>query len=141
MNYPKFRAWHKGMKKMFSAEEMGKDQMTLSVDGRGFVNVSGVSTKLSEFYEEVMIPLQCTYLKDKNGVEIYQGDILANREIHKDNFYCVVGDLNNGLFCAETIPNRKYNRPLYNMMHDEGAKYNEIIGNIYEDVELIRLKL
>jgi len=37
----KFRAWHTLQNVMFSAEELGTDQMTLSVDGRGFVNVSG----------------------------------------------------------------------------------------------------
>lgn len=36
-------AWNTRQKAMHSPEEMGKDQLTLSPDGRGFINVSGDS--------------------------------------------------------------------------------------------------
>lgn len=64
----KFRGWNTRVHVMHSADEMGKDQLTLSVDGRGFINVSGLSTKLSTFATHI-IPMQCTGLKDPNGVD------------------------------------------------------------------------
>lgn len=64
----KFRGWDTRQNVMYSADEMGQDQLTLSVDGRGFINVSGRSTKLSTFTTHI-IPMQYTGLKDENEAE------------------------------------------------------------------------
>lgn len=70
----KVRAWDTKRKKMWSAEQMGKDQLTLSPDGRGFINVSGVSTKLSTYLDH-FIPEQYTGWKDYKEQDLYDGDI------------------------------------------------------------------
>ncbi len=72
----KFRAWHTEKKKMFSAEEMAADQITLLPTGK-FIKVSGSDTRLSTIID-CMIPLQFTGIYDDDGVEIYEGDIVKH---------------------------------------------------------------
>jgi uncharacterized phage protein (TIGR01671 family) len=128
----KFRGWHTVKKVMFSAEEMAADQLALLPTGE-FINVHSLSTRLSEIYpKDEFIPLQYTGLKDKNGIEIYEGDIVRLRQ-------------------HATYPNEVYfdERTSGFRMHFNGemqfdkttpldfAKFGEVIGNIYENPELL----
>ncbi len=70
MRILKFRAWDTKRKKMWSAEEMGKDELTINPDGRGFVNVNSTSLKLSQYVPH-LIPLQFIGQRDKKRTEEY----------------------------------------------------------------------
>lgn len=85
-------------------------------------------------------PMQFTGLKDKNGKEIYEGDIF--REIYDDDqrdakivFYTVVRwDEKNACFFTGEV--EQENAELFDL--DEVAAQFEVIGNIYENPELLR---
>ena len=125
----KFRAWHTVMNNMFSAEEMGQDELTMAVDGRGFVNVSGQSPKLSQYAGLFMIPMQFTGMLDKNGKEIYEGDIITGVNFKGYEIKNPVIWWGSGWYAG-------YDDPHNGMRISVDSLYSisniEIIGNIYE---------
>jgi len=122
---------------MYPASELGEDQLTLMPDGRGFANISGDKTSLSRIDNgNKMLPLQYTGLKDKNGKEIYEGDIISMPYNRYPQNWKVDGLSAYGLF-FERITNKPYSAPY----HWKDMKYRdeiEVIGNIYENPELLQ---
>lgn len=74
---------------------------------------------------------QSTGLKDKNGVEIFEGDIVFDRWA---NGYTPV--FQNGIYMAYNPKNLMQNDPStqFNIIWKDGC---EVIGNIYENPELL----
>ena len=75
-----------------------------------------------------IILMQFTGLKDKNGVEIYEGDIV---QMHCGDLYIV--KFINGGFCMELIRDR-----IITWWFSDKIRIKEVIGNIYENPELIK---
>jgi len=75
--------------------------------------------------------LQFTGLTDKNGVEVFEGDVLKNPQVK-------IGEVvfNEGKFCIKTY---RKNDTIWYMPLDIGfMKNKEIIGNIYSNPELLK---
>lgn len=119
----KFRAWDKG-KKIF----LPQDSFAVLTDhyaGPLFVMVKDFENyRDGEFgYQNDFELMQYTGLKDKNGVEIYEGDIL---DFH--NGYIQVIHFYDGCFRLKDNP--------YQSNYEHGL----VIGNVYQNPELLNNK-
>lgn len=124
----KYKAWNTNIKIMYSAEELGKDELTINPDGRGFVNVNSCDAKLSEYYQH-LLPLQFTNNIAKN-VEVYQKDIIEFKIIENNMIkYGSVEFVDDGWAVVDNESN--YMIGLWDCIKNHSG---EIIGNTFENV-------
>ena len=89
--------------------------------------------------DESIILMQSTGLKDKNGKEIFEGDIITNGEAVVDvknhttlGFYTVVNGVER--FFGSNTSIKDFEKDV-----EEFSSVTEIIGNIYENPELLEV--
>ena len=128
---PKFRAWDK-------RENTMRDVAVLHFTKGGKVNSIEywkTPSELKSYHVRNLVLMQSTGLKDLNGVEIFEGDIVKvtvnnygtgerfeqiEKVVYEDCRFC----FNDGFYYSETI---KYS----------GYENKEVIGNVYENPELL----
>lgn len=127
---PKFRALDKISKKMFPV---------MMIDfGQSYVMIEEINGLWCERdFDEIEL-MQSTGLKDKNGTEIYEGDIIRFFDCDGDGYTVpVVWDNDYACFSVDWESNMltsfDYLEEFYTDLKDI-----EVIGNIYENLSLIR---
>ena len=140
----KFRAWDKENKKMWYNVQKAYDNLgsfckhnniedydLLDIcdckDEEKYTNKMGSFDSVLD--DKTLVVMQYTNLKDKNGKEIYEGDKLHNPN-DKELYYEVFWDEKEG---AWSLGDDGTNLAKYGL-----NEFWEVIGNIYENQELIK---
>ena len=121
MRETKFRAYHKERKEMFEIASIDFEEKKAALSN-GTIKLLNVDFKQFEL-------LQYTGLKDKNGKEIYEGDIVILNDAEEEN-RCVV----KYKYGSYILVDGDLREDLSNV---ESHKFLEVIGNIYENKSLL----
>lgn len=124
----KFRAWDTNNKEMLDVQELDYQD---SYNGQPMVRTAMYN---DYFDTEDMILMQYTGLKDKNGKEIYEGDIIQYEDIRRgiveySEKYAQFILKETGSIADECEALGEFN-----------IKVFEILGNIYDNLEILEEK-
>ena len=132
---PKFRAWLKEENKMIEPSDILSISFKLCEMTPNYLH--GFEKEKYDFYDLEL--MQSTGLFDKNGKEVFEGDILEVTDKH--SWLEVVSySQEKAMFVTEEI-NREFKvpeSPLYDLSDSTFLK-TEVIGNIYENPELLEV--
>lgn len=125
---PRYRAWDKIHKTMYEVDDI------MSVDfGKSEISVKTLFFERTSRYDfDDIVLMQSTGMTDKNGREIFEGDILDS----EDSFLAGVVELrqNLGMFVSKLIKYNNFER-LCNVLDS-----TQIIGNVWKNPKLLEVK-
>lgn len=126
---PKFRAWDSAKKEMF------KDTFAITESGQVVVvEQENVMCPPDYVFVDHLVIMQSTGIKDKNGQEIFEGDILKNNKYTTSSVF-----YEKGAYCVKfrRTPNTTVTMNVISFIEKYKTK---IVGNIYENQELLENK-
>ena len=128
---PKFRAWDKTDKKMCLVDEINFNRGEFESIGVGITFLRGA--------DEVEL-MQSTGLKDKNGKEIFEGDIVTDGDVTSDiKYHQTLGFYMIGKYGFSVPFGQGVDVEYFEEFADHVSKTFEVVGNIYENPKLLEV--
>ena len=127
---PRYRAWDKHGHKMFANDEL------IIWNGNVYANDSKKLTcnNLKGWSIDDEYLMQSTGLRDKEGTEVFEGDIL-HHQIQTEYTFIVKYDKDKGRWYGDGL-SRTYRIDIAKRF----LPYYKVIGNIYENQEILKEK-
>lgn len=129
---PKYRMWNRITSKLHHVDGLYFDSKTVQ-----YIDEVGI-LRFIKFENTIL--MQSTGLHDKNGKEIFEGDVITNGidivDIKKHQtlgFYTIIYGRES--FFGDSISIEKFEEDV-----EEFTQTTEIIGNIYENPELLEVE-
>lgn len=151
----KFKIWDKTKKKFLPLDYKTENTDSwISIDNTGVYLVERDNARDVAFFTDItedVIILQCTGLSDKNGKEIYDGDILnlyvSSKKLYRYQVKYEIGSFmlvsQDEIFDFKNVWNDNV-YPLSQLYFEYQNEENcidqcEVVGNIYENPELLEI--
>jgi hypothetical protein len=131
----KFKAWVKTEKRMIETDnllDIDYENGVVMTQQVYFENGLPVARDLDNFVFEEIELMQSTGLFDKKGVEIFEGDILADLSESGDELVYLYVIYKDGKFMAVENEEHGYTADLIDC-----TTYHSVVGNIYENAKLL----
>lgn len=126
---PRFRAWDKEFKEMVQVDALVFEEQIVKAT---YKNGNVVKEDLKNY-----VLMQSTGLTDKNGKEIFEGDILSIETDEENVKLEVSWDSKHALFVFES---KKYNaKDTLGELFEDNPYPFKIIGNVWENPELLEV--
>lgn len=127
---PRYRAWDKEFKEMVQVDALVFDGQIIKAT---YKNGNVVKEDLKNY-----VLMQSTGLRDKNGKEIFEGDVLKVTNL--SSWLEVVSfNEDKAMFVSKETKRKVEETPLYDLFNTDIFEV-EIIGNIYTNPELAEVK-
>lgn len=129
----KFRAWDPISKRMYPEFYLFGETTCFDLISQWLMEVTPEASSLMRMNDAVIT--QYTGLQDSKGKDIFDGDIVSGICLNEGPNICVVGFDAFGIFYTKI---KMYPCEDYENVAILAQEYNEVIGNIFENPELLQ---
>ena len=129
----KFRFWDKKRKYMYEVASLHFTRNKVMSHIK-----PGLGGHVRDLDSNDIILMQYTGLKDKNGKEIYEGDIVKSTMHYGDDFGNPVGEAEGQIIEVKWLEKKGEQMVGFSFFPCDDMYDLEVIGNIYENPELLK---